>query len=119
MRPEGGDSTLSPMNGFPEKDWKVFRDLHGTLIERFCERALKKVTDLSGDTQRDPCERFSAVSRVVREVGKDLNALSDHRRSTAFLVIARMHNHEELLFPEEFERFSQETRDAILRLSEL
>lgn len=48
-----------------------------------------------------------------------MNDLGDHRRSTAFLIIARMYNREKLFLPGEFEQFSQETRDQILGLRSL
>ena len=107
------------MNSIPERDWKVFRDLHGTLMERFCGRTLEEVSRAANDPKQEAGERFSAVARIMRERAKDLNDLGDHRRSTAFFIIARMYNRENLFLPGEFERFSQETRDLILELRRL
>jgi len=101
------------MNSIRESDWRIFRDLHGTLMERFCERVLEDLTRAATNPKQDASERFSAVARLVRERTKDLNDLADHRRSTAFLIIARMYNREKLFLPGEFERFTQETRDQI------
>jgi len=107
------------MNSIPEQDWKVFRDLHGTLMERFCERALEEVARTATKPALEACERFNQVSSLMRERAKDIHDLADHRRSTAFLIIARMYNNEKLLLPGEFEKFSQETRDRILGLRSL
>ncbi len=107
------------MNSIPEKDWKVFRDLHGTLMERFCERVLQEVVRVASNPNQDPSERFFAVSKLMRQSSKDMNDLGDHRRSTAFFIIARMHNREKLFLADEFEKFSQESREQILGLGRM
>ncbi|MGH7972155.1 MAG: hypothetical protein ACREIC_25860, partial [Limisphaerales bacterium] len=91
------------MNGIPESDWKVFRKLHGVLMERFFEHVLEEVTRAATNPKKAPSERFVDAERIMRQSGKDAYDLGDHRRSTAFLVIARMCNREKLLLPEEFE----------------
>ena len=102
------------MNSIRESDWRVFRDLHGALMERFCERVLEEVAQAANNAKQDASKRFSTVARLMRERAKDLNDLADHRRSTAFLIIARMYNREKLFLPDEFERFSHEIRDQIM-----
>lgn len=103
------------MNSIPDRDWKVFRNLHGIAVERFCERLLERVASTATDSKRNPSERLSAISKLIREGNHDLNVLADHRRSTAFFIIARLH-HDQLLTPEEFEQFSPETRNLILSI---
>ena len=104
------------MNSIPERDWKVFSNLHGPLVDRFCERALEEVTRAASNRKEAPYDRLSTIAKLVRQYQKDLNELGDHRRSTAVLVIARMHNREKLFRPGELEQFSQETRDRLLQL---
>jgi len=101
------------MNSIPERDWKVVSKLHGTLVERFCERVLNDVSGAATNPRQEPSERFSNVAGLMRQAAKDLNDLADHRRSTAFFVIARMRNRENLFLPGEFEQFSQQTRDEV------
>ncbi len=67
----------------------------------------------------EPARRFSTVARLIREGEKDWRDLSDHRRSTAFLIIARMYHREKLFLPNESEQFSEETRNEIIALSSL
>jgi hypothetical protein len=78
---------------------------------------LEEVARAATNPRQDPSERFSTVGKLMAEGRKDMNDLGDHRRSTAFFVIARMHNRENLFLPGEFELFSQETREQILSLS--
>jgi hypothetical protein len=107
------------MHTFPERDWKVFSDLHGVLMERFCERVLNEVVDAANNSKHEPSQLFSTVARLMRERSKDLNDLADHRRSTAFFIIARMRYREKLFLPGEFERFSDETRNKVIALETL
>jgi len=80
---------------------------------------LNEVSRAATDPKPESSERFSTVSKLMREGAKDLNDWADHRRSTAFMVIARMYNGEKLFLPGEFEQFSQETRDKIADLRSL
>lgn len=107
------------MHGIPESDWKVFRKLHGVLMERSFERVPAEVTRAPKNPKKAPSERFLEAERIMRQGGKDAYDLGDHRGSTAFFVIARMCNREKLLLPEEFEQFSQGTRNKIPVLSNL
>lgn len=88
-------------------------------MERFCGRVLEEVARAATNPKREASERFFTVAKLMDERAKDVNDLGDHRRSTAFFVIARMYDREKLFLPGEFEQFSQETRDQIQRLRSL
>lgn len=107
------------MRSIPERDWKVFAKLHGALIERLYERFLNDATRAATDSRHEPSERFAQVARLMREGQKDLSDLADHRRSTAFLVIARLYHREKVFLPGEFEQFSEETRNHVIACGSL
>jgi len=62
--------------------------------------------------QQDECERFWNINKLLRDEGTELLSLGDHRRSTAFMIIMRFCS-EKLFRPEEFERFTEQTRNHI------
>jgi hypothetical protein len=100
----------------PERDWKVFRELREVALDRFCQRALADVEAVIRGQGRTILERYHEVYRLVKDRDKDLAAVfGNPRRSTALFSLAGMRTRE-LLTDEEFERFSDGTRDTVRTL---
>ena len=97
-----------------ESDWKLFRELQRTALQRFCERVLGELSEIAVDSTRTPHERYLAVVELVRQRDSALaDAFDNPRRSTAPLQLRTIYS-KGLLTEEEFARFSSETRDAII-----
>ena len=96
----------------PESDWKAFRELREVALQRFCERALKELLRHIQDVSASHHERYLAVFRLLQERDEELAAaFNDPARSRMILQLALIHAHG-LLTPEEFGRFTAETRRA-------
>jgi hypothetical protein len=96
-----------------ESDWKLFRKLRELALERFCERVLAEIGNLSSDSGQSYHERYLAVFNLVRERDKELEASFDEpRRSTALQQLALIRSYA-LLDDEEFSRFRLETRESV------
>src|SRR5438132_11248351 len=68
----------------PERDWKVFREIHRVARERFCERVLSEIASASSASVQGAHERYLKVFEIVRDKDKELGALFDNpRRSSA------------------------------------
>jgi len=97
----------------PEADWKLLRSLHPVALDRYCERVLEEVRRIAADTQRSQHQRYLAVFQLMQERNRTMAlAFDDMRRSTAIQRIMHM-QHLGLLLPEEFARFSDQTRDVV------
>lgn len=94
----------------PESDWKVFRELRERALQRFCDRALARARELSRDESRSPHKRFRKVFRYLQDRNEDLAyAFDNPGRSRMVVQLAAIHGLD-LLEPEEFARFTEETR---------
>lgn len=101
----------------PEADWKVFRELRPKALERFCERVLIDVQRYSSDSSKTCHDRYVGVYRLIEQRDRELaRAFDAPRRSQAILQIAFIASYG-LLKPEELERLTPSTRDAITSLS--
>jgi hypothetical protein len=100
-----------------EPDWKHLRSLHPLALERFCERVLAECTAVILDESLSTHARYLQLYDLIRERDRTLaSAFDGLRRSTAIEQLADMHRLE-LLSDEEFDRFSAETREVVLRIS--
>jgi hypothetical protein len=101
---------------FPEADWKVYAELHPTVLERFCDQVLADIRSVLDDTRNSNHKRCIEVFRLARERKKEMASLfDDYRRSTAFLQLALMQSYD-LLTPEDLAAFSAETREKLQRI---
>ena len=102
----------------PERDWKVFRQRQPIALERFCEKVLFEIRDISISNQ-SAHQRYLRVFKTVRDQDKELAALfDDPRRSNAWVQLSLIHSHE-LFTLEEMQRFSSETQQRINELAKL
>jgi hypothetical protein len=97
----------------PERDWKVFREIHRVARERFCERVLAEIASASSAPDQAAHKRYLKVFEMVRDKDKELGALFDNPRRSSALGQLSMITSASLLTDEELSRFSPETRNLI------
>lgn len=98
---------------FPESDWKIFRELRELALDRFCKRVLEELEPARQDSSRSPHERYLEVFRLLRDRDDELaHAFNDPRRSRMMVQLSAIHAYG-LLEPEEFERFTPQTRATV------
>ena len=108
--------SLQPMSrDIPERDWKVFRELHKVALGRLCERILAEARaeiERPGTTSH---EKYLSLFKLIEDRDDDIaRGFDDLRRSTALMQIGVIHSMG-LLTGAELRRFSPET----LRIIEL
>ena len=100
--------------GIPERDWRVFRELHPVWIERFCEQVNSELVSRLSDERLSAYERYLKAYRFIvardRELGE---AFNDFRRSTAVIQI-RIIRGLGLIRDDELARFSDSTRTFVV-----
>jgi len=97
----------------PESDWKKFRLLHKSALDRHCQETLSQIKRIIDDPGKDMHERYLAVFKLIQERDEDVARMfNEMKRSTAFVQLM-MIRHKNLLTDEEFGQFSQETKDLI------
>jgi hypothetical protein len=94
-----------------ESDWKVFRKLHETALERYCLRVLEDVRRLIDKDTSSYHERYLKLWELIRNRDKTI-AFNDPRRSQAIIQLANI-DAENLLTEDEINQFSDETRARI------
>jgi len=96
-----------------ETDWKLLRQMHPIVLERFCQRALSEVQSISTDSAKSFHQRYLDIFNVIQNRDKDMaRTFDDSRRSTDLIQLAAMRS-QDLLTDDEFQRFSEETRTFI------
>jgi hypothetical protein len=96
-----------------ESDWKVFRKLRETALERYCERVLEDVRRLIDKDTSSYHERYLKLWELIRDRDKTIAiAFNDPKRAQAILQLANI-DAENLLTEDEFNQFSDETRARI------
>jgi len=102
-----------------ESDWKIFRQLHGVALERFCERVIEEVRSSTAsctDSHHD-CylKLFDLLRRRDKELGDTFDTL---RRSNALFLLVCI-KRRGLLTEEELMRLSAETREAVEKIESI
>src|SRR5262245_53065912 len=96
-----------------EPDWRLFRQLHSVALERFCERVISQLQSHASDTRKNWHQRYLAIYNHIHDKNEEMaQAFDNPRRSSAFLQLAVIQRHG-LLTPDEFARFSDETRQVV------
>ena len=44
-----------------ESDWRIFRNLHAIALERFCQRVLSEINQISSDATKTHHQRYVAM----------------------------------------------------------
>ena len=100
--------------GIPERDWRVFRELHPVWLERYCQQVNSEVLGHLSDERLSAYDRYLKVYKFI--VGRDRKlgeAFNDFRRSTAVIQI-RIIRLLGVIKDEELARFSDSTREFLL-----
>ena len=95
-----------------EADWKIFRELRDLALERFCERILREVRDLTlkkGGSHERYLRIYRLLQKRDKQIGAGFNGSRRSRMEEHLLVICRL----KLLTPEEIARFSAKTRNML------
>jgi phosphopantetheinyl transferase (holo-ACP synthase) len=101
------------MRQIKESDWKLFRQIHQEVLERFCERILAELERVNSNRTKGSHEKYLEIWAVLKRRDRELaQAFDGIRRSTAWTQIAIM-KRLGLLTEDEFRRFSQETREVV------
>jgi hypothetical protein len=96
-----------------EADWKVLRRLHPLALERFCERVLAEIEQVTKNRMQSAHQRYVEIFRIVERRDRDVARLfNDPRRSHALTMLTGIRS-EGLLTDDEFSALSPETRNAI------
>ena len=104
---------------FPERDWKIFREVRTAALGRFCERILSEVTRIATDSSTGSHERYLLIYQLVKDRDSDIAAaFNDLRRSTALRQLVMMQAMD-MLTPEELARFGSDVQASIKGLSEI
>ena len=102
---------------FPESDWKAFSQLRLIALERFCKRVLDEVPRFPLDTEQSYHQRYLELFRWLGERNEELaKAFDDPRRSRMLWQLAAIYAYG-LLAPDEFARFTPQTREPIQLLA--
>jgi hypothetical protein len=106
------------MSDIPERDWRVFRELREVALERFCERVLREIGDIASATDSSWHQRYGNVFGLIERRDRELaHAFDGPSRSRAIDQLAEIHSHG-LLTEEELGRFTPETRERLVVLSD-
>jgi hypothetical protein len=103
---------------FPESDWKIFSELRLVALERFCKRVLDEVPRVPVDAEQSYHQRYLELFRWLGERNDELaRAFDNPRRSQMLWQLAAIHTHG-LLTPDEFARFTPQTRERVQVLAQ-
>jgi hypothetical protein len=101
------------MRTISEPDWKLFRQLHPLVLERFCQRVLSDIEGLAHDDAKTSYERYLAIYGLVQQRDRELaDIFNDPRRSTALEQLAHMWALDSLT-DDEMAHFSPDTREVV------
>lgn len=103
----------------PESDWRRFKEVRATLLERYCLRVLSELGDVAASRDGTALERYLRAYKMIERHDKEIaRAFNDLRRSTAIwqLGIMRRMN---LLSDEDLSVFSEQTRIRVLGVASI
>ena len=96
-----------------EPDWKAFKEVRATALDRFYRRVLDEARAVCDDGSASARERYRKLYDLIHKRDTELaDAFDDVRRSTAIMRLMAMRNHN-LVTPEELERFSLDIRSLL------
>lgn len=93
-----------------ESDWKIFKELRNTALERFSQRILDETLAICGNSALSVHERYGELYRLIHQRDKEMaRAFDGLSRSKVHLHLCLMQDLE-LLTQEELARFSEDFR---------
>lgn len=97
----------------PERDWKVFRELHKVALGRLCEKILAEAKAEIERADKSPHERYLALYRLLQERDDDVaRGFNDLRRSTAMMYIGIIYRMG-FITESEVQRFSPQIQQIV------
>jgi hypothetical protein len=102
------------VGGIPEKDWRIFRELHAVWLNRYCAEVNDAIRHVLSDGRLTSHERYLKIYKLIHQKGRKIGyAFNDFRRSTATMQLCIIRNLG-VVTEEEFTRFSESTRRIVL-----
>ena len=101
------------LNELPESDWKVFRELRETALQRFCTQVLEDVQKTASDSSQSAHERYLALWQLMDKRDRELDRTFDNPRRSFAAVQLAVICRQGLLKPEEIARFSDATQENL------
>ena len=105
--------------GFPESDWKVFRELREVALERLCEQILDDAANVIADSKNSHHERFGKLFALIRDRNHDIARAFDGPKRSAMLAQLGVIHSFGLLEADDMARFSPETRETVESLASI
>lgn len=100
----------------PERDWKFFRKVREAALERYCERVLREIAELTATKPSSYSQRYLEVFKLIDERDDELGrTFDDLRRSTALFQLAAIRALD-LLTDEELSTFTAEPQEIVRML---
>jgi hypothetical protein len=102
-----------------ESDWTTFRAMVPEWRERYLRRCNPELVAILQDESLTPTEQFWNAEKRIGEEEKILRkCLDGHSRARMVEYLMLMYRHQ-MLTDEDLERFSEELRGWVIRLSEI
>ena len=98
---------------FKESDWKVFRELRETALERFCYRTLTELESVCKENSKTGYERYLAAYELLQKRDKKVSHMFDAPRRSEMLWQLKLIYNERLLEETELMRFSEEVQKLL------
>jgi hypothetical protein len=96
-----------------EGDWKIFRRLHSTALERFSAKILVDLQRIASDAKKSSHERYVEIWKVLNKRDDQMaRAFDDVRRSTALQQLCIMYSLK-LITDDELGTFSPQTQEGV------
>jgi hypothetical protein len=104
---------MGSMRHIKESDWKLFRKLHAISLERFCQRIIQELNDVTSRCVDNYHDCYLNVYSLLRKRDREMaHMFDDPRRSNALDLLTNIMDHQ-LLTADEFSQFSLETRETV------
>src|SRR5882762_9859356 len=97
----------------PERDWKVFRELHKIALGRLCDKILTEAKVQIEHPTKSSHQKYLSLFKLIQDRDDEIaRGFNDLRRSTALMQIGVIHSMG-LFTGQELRRFSPETLHII------
>jgi hypothetical protein len=106
------------MKEISEADWKVFRKLHPTVVNRYCQKVLREISRLGAEENKSDHERYLAVFQAIQNHDREIALLFNNPRRSSALMQMMAINNRELFTDEELSLFSNDIREMFSRFSD-
>ena len=96
-----------------EAEWKMFRRLHATALERFSAKILADLQRIGADANKSSHERYLEIWKLLKKRDDQMSrSFDDVRRSTALQQLCIMYSLK-LITEDDLATFSPKTEEGI------